>query len=435
MKAIDMNMTVNTVLVDGQFDPSFGEAGTVRLDKVDPNGVLLNPETCITDPMGRIYIAGSLGDGPNYNNYFCLRLTSEGIVDTAFGIAGYASGSFYNGGNHDKNLAATKIDILADGKILLTAALYNPPTLRGLVRLNLDGSLDLGFGEEGKVVIDFTDNDSTNAPSPRSSQDQQHSGTLALPDGKIMLWKDIWSREEIYTVVARLHENGAIDTGFNRTGFVKIPGIAGFKETYVQSILLENDGTYTVSGFCHTVHDQMVSMVTRLLPDGKTDLSFADNGYLIISSQDYRLSTAGAIRQTNNRLLAFGGATQHPESSGLLISREVDGSENIQFNRGLPLITHLADRRLAWRGALIQSDGKILVHGYSVAEHHVTTTVVARFTDAGELDPDFGAGTGGLMFELRSSSLAWLKDNKVLILGFEPDGIVIRHFIARGLLG
>lgn len=80
------------------------------------------------------------------------RYLDDGNLDTNFGNNGVVTTDF-----GDNVIAyATGVGVQADGRIVAAGFPYIPPgayrALFALARYNTDGSLDLSFGNEGRVV-------------------------------------------------------------------------------------------------------------------------------------------------------------------------------------------------------------------------------------------------------------------------------------------
>ena len=131
---------------DGTLDTSFGADGIVTVDVADGNDYA---RAVTQQADGKLLIAGTsdkgdneVGDG-NFN-FSVIRLNADGSLDTSFGDGGKAMFDFEGGRD-----GAQTINVLEDGKILLTGAAYNSDGNAGFaaLRLNADGTLDTSFGD------------------------------------------------------------------------------------------------------------------------------------------------------------------------------------------------------------------------------------------------------------------------------------------------
>ncbi|WP_277759034.1 hypothetical protein [Pseudomonas sp. A34-9] len=425
---------------EGQLDPAFGSAGRVVLQAPGAPGQSVLPQGIGVDAAGRVYVGGALRIGENRFAYYCVRLTAQGTVDPAFGEAGYVIGEFAPHNGRISYSGVSEVIELSNGKILLIGNYYDDTfnTWKGLIRLHPDGTPDPAFGEDGTLLIALgsisgTDDDSVDGLNVSSTP--RTAGSNLLPDGKILLHESVYDGlEETQTAIIRLTADGVLDPDFNQTGIVWVAH-PDFAHTEITDILLADDGKYVLAGHCDEPGDPPARAIfTRLHASGITDTSFASNGYLLIESArgDTNYLLDRLVAQTNKRLLGIGyGLGQ--EDCGLLISREADGGENIQFNRGNPLLLKLDGRITSWHDAIIQQDGSILVYGHL---YDPARTVVAKFTDAGTLDKTFGGGTGWLQYSVDPFGLtsAIITDASVLFFGATVVDGQAMPCIARGLI-
>jgi uncharacterized delta-60 repeat protein len=121
---------------------------------------------------GKIVVAGYTTSFAGGNNFIVARYNANGSLDTTFGNAGITVTDF---GQSD---IATGMAIQADGKIVVAGTLRNGSSSNtlGLARYNPNGSLDLSFGNQGKVV--------TTAPN---SGDELDAKDVLIANGQILV--------------------------------------------------------------------------------------------------------------------------------------------------------------------------------------------------------------------------------------------------------
>ena len=133
---------------NGVPDESFGSHGIVRLPLSaggwdEATGVVVQPD-------GKLLVSVEDLVGSSFD-FAVVRLTTAGDLDMTFGTAGVASTDF--AGDHDLVHA---LALQADGSLVLVGQSSNgtAPDF-GLVRFTSGGVLDTGFGNGGKLSIDF----------------------------------------------------------------------------------------------------------------------------------------------------------------------------------------------------------------------------------------------------------------------------------------
>lgn len=132
----------------GQLDTSFNGSGVVYAPSVVDgyaNAVRLLPD-------GGILVAGA-GQGSIDTDYFLLKYTPTGALDTAFGLGGMASAAF---GTLGVDIACG-LALQPDGRILATGhSQQSGGNVISAARFSAGGVLDGSFGSGGKVLIDFS---------------------------------------------------------------------------------------------------------------------------------------------------------------------------------------------------------------------------------------------------------------------------------------
>lgn len=147
---------------DGSLDTTFGEQGMVATDfggRDEVNDLALQAD-------GRIIVVGT-----SEFRFAVARYNSDGSLDSAFDGDGRITENFGAGNPPFDKHSAHAVAVQPDGRIIVSG-ISNSNV--GLVRYNPDGSLDLGFGADGRVTSDLGGN--------------EHGYDVALqPDGRIVV--------------------------------------------------------------------------------------------------------------------------------------------------------------------------------------------------------------------------------------------------------
>nr|WP_244306778.1 M10 family metallopeptidase C-terminal domain-containing protein [Azotobacter salinestris] len=148
--SIDGDFGAIRLNADGSLDTGLGSAGMVAFDIAGDSDYV---HSLAVQPDGKILLGGfSFNPGNGTYDFSVVRLNADGTLDTGFGSGGTAI--FDGGGNGDDH--AYGLSVQADGKILLGGSINDD---FGVIRLNADGSLDTGFGSGGKAVLDIAGSD------------------------------------------------------------------------------------------------------------------------------------------------------------------------------------------------------------------------------------------------------------------------------------
>ncbi|WP_277759033.1 hypothetical protein [Pseudomonas sp. A34-9] len=422
-----MNSSIRSLQAAGTLDEQFAEAGIFRLSL--PH---LAPETLITGVEAehspqRLYFTGQARSSTTNRPYLLGRLLPDGTLDNSFGTGGVVSGSFSPGAPS----LGKSISLLDDGKILLTG-LVRLDGIPALARFFADGTLDLGFGNNGYVVLEHPEAVQAHRATAGAGLLSSVSAT-ALANGKIVLVHNyvVAHSADTRAFIYLLDSVGALDTSFNQKGYVPVvyPG-ADPANVRLRSALLDADGKISVCGNLTAQSGSSAPLFARYQADGNLDAGFGDAGFVLVSTLQASAELNAVIAQPNKRLLGIG---ETDAAQGLLISLEPDGQPNIQFNRGQPLLTRLNDLDTLWQRGAMQPDGSIVMLGKIHRPKEQGEVAVARLLSDGSLDPTFnGAGWASTPLERSSTfdALTLQTDGKIVIAGSlaaDFQGLVLRY--------
>ena len=219
---------------------------------------------------------------------------APGDLDTSFSLDGkLTDGVGVPGINYGKAAA-----IQADGKIIVAGESQYGGYLRacGIVRYNLDGTLDTSFDFDGKVFV------------PLNNQ-FICSDIRIQPDGKIVAagYSLIGSTNYDFGVV-RINPDGSLDTSFDGDG--KVTTDIGATTDIARDMEIQSDGKIVVLGgtFNGTNREYVV---VRYNTDGSLDTSFDGDGKLIATTGFGDFDELGDITiQSDGKIVAVGYARQ-----------------------------------------------------------------------------------------------------------------------------
>lgn len=343
-----------------------------------------------------------------------VRLNADGSLDNSFGDGGKVLVPQI--GNRDYLF---DVVVQSDGKIVATG--YSS-RLTGydiiLVRLNVDGTLDETFSNDGIAVFDFDSNvDIAEAISIQS-------------DGKYVLGG--YSAYE-FTVV-RVNTDGTLDPSFGTGGITKTHfGIDNSSSIF--DIAIQSDGKIVAVGITVDTVNYNMFAVARYNTDGTADSTFGIDGkksFHIGAKHDFLTSVCiqgdGKILLGGHTYLTYG-----PKYDIAVVRLLNDGSMDNTFG-----INGVGKARIV-NGAnyvnemLVQPDGKIVVAGYTVKEIEYEVGV-ARFESNGSLDDSFTPTgtmhTSALDLEDYGEAVALQSNGAIIVAGRAYNGDVTSEIIA-----
>lgn len=202
---------------DGTLDPTFGRNGSTRIDGTMHEN--MSAEAITQEPDGRFLIAFDAGEPARDRRLQVMRVGENGDPLQTFDVV--------SGG-------VRGIGFLSDRKVVVHGY-SNTGLFTMLVRFNSDGSLDLGFGDDGILL-------SAESLAGRIVVDN-HDRVIVAGGSRL----------------GRHHEDGGLDVTFGAEGFASTPPFPGYRD-----VALQGDGKIVaVGGGCfHT--PPTVTCVTSL---------------------------------------------------------------------------------------------------------------------------------------------------------------------------
>jgi uncharacterized delta-60 repeat protein len=257
----------------GDLDPSFGADGIVSVRLAPTLNVRLAPILNALAQGDTILAIALEPDGQivalgtdSREGIILTRYSATGALDFGFGEDGVVRTQL----TEDRQAARIRPLALAlqpDGKLLVSgiASVGELSFNIGLSRVNADGSPDSGFGTDGHVVTRFGD---------------AVGQALALqPDGKILAAGGTMTRGEEDFAIVRYLPDGSLDGTFGNGG--KLQTDFGGSDA-VTNLVLESDGKITAVGFsAHYEPDvPATTVIARYNQDGSLDPTYGNGGKL-----------------------------------------------------------------------------------------------------------------------------------------------------------
>jgi len=247
--------------------------------------------------------------------------------------------------------------VQADGKILVGGEFnfVNGTQIRGLARLNADGSLDTGFNAGG------------------SGPNAAVNYILVLPDGKIIIGGTFTSYNGTAVGrLARLNTDGTLDSTFNPGG----SGASGAGR--IHGMALQPDGKILIAGQNITGYNGNASIgVFRVNVDGTFDNTFV-SGFATNPGMEH------IALQADGKILIAGAFTNY---GGNTTTGFIRVNSNGSFDLSFPIGGDGGDAGAS--GMVVQPDGKIVIVGVFGAYNGTPRTNIVRVNADATLDTSF----------------------------------------------
>jgi len=367
-----------TYAAPGELDTTFNPPnGFVTYDSGDDNW----GDAVAIQSDGKIVVVGGSHNGTDYD-ILVLRYNTDGSLDSDFGINGVAT---YDSANWDYGLA---VAIQSDGKIVVAGRITVIGTGDDILvlRYNVDGSLDSGFGTNGVVIYDIGYSNLGDAVAIQS-------------DGKIVVSGSSYDGPDRDVLVLRYNTDGSLDSGFGTNGVATYD--SGNWDYGGLAVAIQSDGKIVVANrrnYSGIVNTDV--QVLRYNTDGSLDNSFGTNGVATYDSGSNDL-VWGVALQSDGKIVVAGESSVNWDTGYedvLVLRYNPDGSLDNGFGTN-GVVTYGFDQgaRDKSYAVAIQPNGKIVVVGFSnpmVVGDSVTylgsDVLVLRYNTVGSLDNSFG---------------------------------------------
>jgi uncharacterized delta-60 repeat protein len=268
------------------------------------------------------------------------------------------------------------------------------PCLLSIVLHSQPGAIDLSFNNEAAGY------------GYGAGANALVTGMTVQPDGKIIIFGNFTAYNGVAVKnIARLHENGRLDTSFD-------PGTG--PTGWINSVAVQEDGKILAAGNLLTYNGAPVNRMIRLLPDGSLDPAFNAGE----TGTDNEIKEVTILPDGKMFIRGFFN-TYNGEPRNRLARLNADGSLDASFDPG-------AGPNFSVSAVAFLPDGKMLIGGNFTTYGGAETHKMARLNADGSLDTTFNPGWGlPVQGEVYSIGLQQSGDIIIYVWLRFPDGIVI----------
>jgi uncharacterized delta-60 repeat protein len=393
---------------DGSVDTSFGTGGRAG----STLAIAIQPTAMALAANGKIIVAGIAPD-PGGNNpagwqFGVARFNADGSPDTTFGSGGEALAAPGSAAH------AYAVAVQSNGEIVVAGTAMNGSDPNNsedfaVARFDTNGSLDIGFGSLGTLLINFN-----------GHNDEAHA--LAIrPDGSIVLAgsADQSGPGTSRFALAQLTSTGQLDPTFGSNGLSEAALPNGNDE--IDKIALRSDGDIVTAGVGAGIE------VARFTSTGQLDPTFASGtSNITVPTLDAQSSgVAGLALQSDDRILvtvgeddAFSAERNASISSFLTVRVNADGGQDMSFGGAGQAVTAFDADARAGGGVALQGSQIIVVGTMWTPDRTANDVALARYGVNGLADATFGSA--GRVEPVFSGLVGSFHDSKVL-----ADGTVV----------
>jgi uncharacterized delta-60 repeat protein len=372
----------------GDLDQSFGNGGIVKTSFAVGASDALD---LAIQADGKLVVAGWAGV---FDSSFALaRYNPDGNLDATFGFGGKVTTDFSSGGD-----GARAIALQPDDKLVVVG--HADSNNIALARYNIDGTLDPGFGNGGKVTTDVD-----------AFKIDDALDVALQPDGKIV----VAGRSGGDFALARYLPDGSLDTSFGTGGTVMTD--FGRPGESAVAVVLQPNGKIVLAASSGGDF-----ALARYNADGSPDLSFGAGG-TVKTDFGGRDAARAIVLQPDDNFVVAGES-----SSRFALARYLpDGNLDTSFGTGGTVTTQFGLHGWSASAIALQPDGKIVVAGGPGS-----AVVVVRYTPDGGLDLPFGDdGVVATDFGFgltHSAAVALQPDGKIVVAGTSAGTFALARY-------
>jgi uncharacterized delta-60 repeat protein len=295
----------------------------------------------------------------------------------------------------------------------------------------LPGDLDLSFGIDGTVATDLGNNLNDSA-----------TAVAVQPDGKVLAagYVSTASAGREFAVI-RLNPNGTLDTTFANGGRLSFNFNSANRDDIARAIVVQPDGRIVVAGEADVSGFGNFDIVlARLNGDGTFDTGFGSGGKVTTNLPNSRPDYGRALAlQPDGKILVAGYSNRPTTGDDFVVARyNANGSLDTTFDGDGILTTDILTNREDRASSIaLQSDGRIIIAGYTSDPSFKDNFAVVRYNTNGSLDSGFG-GTGKVTTDLNLNSddfgngLTVQGDGKVIVAGQSGDDFGLVRYNPNG---
>jgi len=388
---------------------------------ITPIGKSASASGVVLQPDGKIVVAGSMGDDSLQSTFALVRYNADGSLDLGFGSEGKVTVPSLS----VTYAFAQGVALQPDGKIIMAGhnggSSFAVDANCVLVRFNTDGSLDASFGAGGVVLS-----------KPAHGDASTCAGPAILPGGKIAVAVgEVSSVFGGYGAIGAMQFNadGTRDSAFGVGGEAIAP--VSLCCGSAASIAVRPDGKIIVGGGAHGVLvfglPPSAYVLARFTAAGTIDPAFGSNGVVSWDSPDsFPFPEVGAlVLQPDSKIVAIGGHVWR-----FLADGTIDSGFGTAVTASIP-----------GTGGALQWNGKIVVAGRE-GDGTAPSTGFALWRLGPDGVPDPGFGTGGSVVTpigtgiASGGAVAIQPDGRIVVAGASspalvPNGPYINFAVAR----
>ncbi len=271
---------------------------------------------------------------------------------------------------------------------------------------------------------------------PFGSQNDDANIVKVLPDNSVIVAGEAHIATTGEIILKKFKIDGSPDSSFGANGQI-IHDLGVGSDQLALAMAIQTDGNILVAGTTDSITLVQKGLVLRLQPDGSRDVTFGNNGAVIIGdtsgSNSTTLARSIAVNNNNGKIIVACSSVGRL----VLCQLNADGTRDVTFGyQGiirLPVVNYNAYYPV---GIAYQSDGKIITAGDYLENGSYDRIYLRRFEPTGVTDSSFGIS--GMVvtnfvpgFHDAPLSFRIQRDDKTIIAGETYDSTGSQYSVVR----
>jgi uncharacterized delta-60 repeat protein len=292
------------------------------------------------------------------------------------------------------------------------------------------------FGQAGSLQTSFGTGGKVSTDI-EAGHDYPHA-MVVQDDGRLVVVGESVVGSYFEFAIVRYNTNGTLDNSFNGNG--KLTLDLGTGNSVVEAVAIQDDGKIVVAGTAYNGSNEDFA-IARFNADGTLDNTFDLDGTLTMAFGTGNDVVYDIAIQTDGKILVAGYTVIGSTQDFALVRFNADGSLDTSFDTDGKATTDFSSRSDIIYDMTLQPDGKIMVVGVSAGSFGFGEIVFARYNTNGSQDFSFGSGGKATLFlggGMSINSLALQADGKIVGVGSNNNGsnydFLLVRFTAAGVL-
>ncbi len=224
-----------------------------------------------------------------------------------------------------------------------------------------------------------------------------------------------------------------LDESFGSDGLVTTE--FGSADAQINAVKIQADGKIVAVGVDDAGLNRKVA-IARYNTNGTLDNSFNNDGKITTDIGTGGDEGHALLIQVDGKIIIGGFTVNGTNSDFLIVKYNSDGSFDTDFGINGVVTTDFGTDNDYALSAIVQSDGKIVLAGYSTVSSD-EVFALARYNVEGSLDSSFGTDgkvTTLIGFEARAYSITLQSDGKIVAVGDTYGGFAVARYNTNGSL-